>query len=562
MSPDDLERALPIVEWVREYDAEWLRTDLIAGLTVGAAVVPEGMAYATLAGLPLETGLYASLVAVVVYLFMGSSKQVVVGPTSALAILLATQVGTVAASGPSTYVTLVGVTTLLVGMIAVVAWLFRLGFVMNFISGSVVTGFSTGAALFIISTQLPTLFGLGSGTGPFYERVWDVLTMASAVEPTTAILGVSTVLLLLVGERVTPRLPSALIVVALSIVLVNTTGIERRGVAVVGSIPAGVPAITVPTAPLSIATQLLPVALALFVLSYVEGMAAVETFAQRHKNRVDANQELLATGVANLASGLAQGFVVGGSMSRSALNDAVGGRTQAVNAVVALVIITVLFLFTGVLSALPEATLAAIVIVAVTDLIDVAGLQRLWRVDRWEFLTAAVALISVLVVGLLYGVFVGALISVIVVLGRVTYPHTAELGRTATGEEFTDIARHPSDERVPGVLVYRVDAELFFANAPTVRHDVLEKIEARSETIQLVVFDMRSSPTIDLAAADMLADLHDRLAHRGIDLRLAEADGAVRDVLTAADTAQALCETPVNRRVATVIEEWQTGQKQ
>lgn len=562
MSRFDLERVVPSAEWLREYDTGWFRTDLVAGLTVGAAVVPEGMAYAALAGLPLETGLYASLAAVTVYLFLGSSRQVIVGPTSALSILLATQVGAIAATGPSTYVTLVGVTTLLVGLIALLAWLFRLGFVMNFISGSVVTGFSAGAALFIISTQLPKLLGLGSSTGPFYERVWDVLTAVSAVEPTTAILGIGTVLVLLVGEQVAPRSPSALIVVVLSIVLVNATSIERRGVAVVGSIPSGVPAITLPTAPLSVASQLLPVALALFVLSYVEGMAAVETFAQRHKDRVDANQELLATGVANVAAGLAQGFVVGGSMSRSALNDAVGGQSQAVNAVVALVILTVLVLFTGVLSALPETTLAAIVIVAVTNLIDVSGLRRLWRVDRWEFLTAAVALTSVLVVGLLYGVFLGVLISVIVVLGRVTYPHTAELGRTVTGDEFTDIARHPSNERVPGVLVYRVDAELFFANAPTVRDDLLERLDERDDQVRLVVFDMRSSPTVDLTAAEMLGALHERLAHRGINLRLAEADGAVQDVLARADSAHPLCETPVNESVAATIESWQRQQEQ
>ncbi|MFC6977213.1 SulP family inorganic anion transporter [Halomicroarcula sp. GCM10025709] len=380
----DIGTLLPIVEWLREYEPGWLRADLVAGLTVGAAVVPEGMAYAALAGLPLETGLYASLAAVTAYLVVGTSKQVIVGPTSALAVLLATQVGAVATGGAA-YVTLVGVTTLLVGAIAFVAWLFRLGFVMNFISESVLTGFSAGAALFIISTQLPTLLGLDSASGQFYERIWFVLNSLAAIQPLTAAVGVGTVLLLLAGERYAPRLPSALIVVALAIALVTVTGIEEQGVTVVGAVPSGLPVLAVPTTTLSTVVQLLPVALALFILSYVEGMAAVETFAQRHKYRADPDQELLATGLTNTLSGLAQGFVVGGSMSRSALNDAVGGRTQAINAIVAVVLIVVLVFLTGLLSALPEATLAGVVIVAVTKLVDVAELRRLWRVDRGSF---------------------------------------------------------------------------------------------------------------------------------------------------------------------------------
>lgn len=446
------------------------------------------------------------------------------------------------------------------GAIALVGWLFRLGFVMNFISESVLTGFSAGAALFIMSTQLTTLLGLDSTTGQFYERVWYVLTTLSQVQATTAALGIGAIVLLVAGERFAPRVPSALVVVTLAIVLVRTTAIEERGVAVVGTIPSGLPSITVPAAPPSTIVELLPVALALFVLSYVEGMSAVETFAQRHKYRIDPDQELLATGLTNVLSGLIQGFVVGGSMSKSALNDAVGGRTQAVNAVIAVMLVLVLLFLTGVLAALPETALAAVVIVAVTKLIDVAEFRRLWRADRWEFLTAAVALLSVLLVGLLYGVFVGVLISVLVVLGRVTYPHTAELGRRQGSDEFTDIVRHPTDERIPGVFVYRVDAELFFANAPTVRHDLLDRIETSSDPVGLVVFDMRSSPTIDLTAADMLADLHDRLAHQNVDLRLAEANGAVRDTLVAADTAHPLCETPANQAVEAVIDQWQTTQ--
>jgi high affinity sulfate transporter 1 len=552
-----LTATVPILRWAREYDRAWLRGDVVAGLTVAAVVIPEGLAYASLAGLPPETGLYASLFAGIAYLLVGSSKRVIYGPTSALAILLATQVQAVAATTPAGYGTLVAITTLLVGAVALLSWVFRLGFLVNFISESVLTGFAAGTALFIISTQVGKLLGIDAGSGPFYERVWAVRANFTALQPETAVLGVAGLVFLLLGERYAPRLPTALFVVVLSTVLVATTDLASRGVDVIGSVPSGVPAPSVPVASVTTVTDLLPVALALFLLSYVEGMGAVETFARRHGDHADANQELLATGLTNIVAGLGQGFVVGGSLSRSALNDAVGARTQLTNGVVAVVTVVVLLFFSELLVTLPETILAAVVVVAVVRLIDVAGLRELYRVDRLEFLTAISALVGVLVFGVLYGVFIGVLISVFVVVGRTTYPHTAELGRVRESEEFSDLSRHPSNETVQGVLVYRVDAELFFANAPTVRRDLLTRLDERPETPKLIVFDLRSSPTVDLTAAEMLGTLHDELARRSIDLRLAEADGAVRDVLAETTDADALCQFPTNERVASVIEQWQ-----
>ncbi|RRJ33999.1 SulP family inorganic anion transporter [Halocatena pleomorpha] len=549
---------LPISNWIRRYDRSWLRPDLLAGITVAAVIIPEGMAYASLAGLPAETGLYASFFAVSTYLFVGTSRQVIYGPTSALAILLATQIGGITASAsPSRYAALIALTTLLVGGIAIVAWLFRLGFVVNFISESVLTGFSTGAALFIISTQLEALVGITGATGPFYERLWFVLTHLTSIHPLTAAVGVGGIVLLLLGKRYLPRVPTAIVVVLLSIVFVPMVNLGSRGVGVVGPIPSGLPSPVVPPLAPSLVLRLLPVALALFLLSYVEGMGAVETFAQRNRYRADANQELLATGVMNIAAGLGQGFTVGGSMSRSALNDAVGARTPLTNGIVAVILVVVLVFLTEVFTNLPKTILAAIVIVAVTDLIDVSALQRLYRVDILEFTTAIAALGGVLVFGILYGLFIGVLVSLLAVVGRATYPHTAELGRVPDSDAFSDLSRRPSNSRISGVLVYRVNAELFFANVPTVRSDLIAKINDHPSPIDLVVFDLRSSPTVDLTAADMLLTLYEDLAMRDIDFRLAEADGTVRDVLTAARPDHPLCETALNERVITVIEGWQ-----
>lgn len=306
-----------MLEWLPQYNASWLRLDVLAGITVAAAVIPEGLAYASLADMPPETGLYAGLVAGLAYLLLGTSRQVMVGPTSALAILLASGVGTVASGSTFSYGSLVVVTTILVGVFAVIAWAFRLGFLVHFISGSVLTGFSAGAALYIMSTQVSKLLGIESSTPggffgeTFFGRVWFVGTHLGEANPVTLGVGVAGIVLLLLGERYARRAPTALVVVVLSIVLMSVTNLQARGVDIVGPIPSGLPSLTVPSIP-SIGTlgALIPVAASLFLLSYVEGISAVETFARRHDYRIDANQELLADGVANLAAGFAGGFAV------------------------------------------------------------------------------------------------------------------------------------------------------------------------------------------------------------------------------------------------------------
>ena len=322
--------ALPIVKWLPDYDQSWFQSDVIAGVTVAAAVIPEALAYASLANLPPETGLYAALLAVIGYLFFGVSRQVIVGPTSPLALLLASSVGVIAIGSPFMYASLIALTTILVGAIALLAWILRLGFLVNFVSGSVLTGFSAGAALYIVSTQLGILFGIEGGTGIFFERIWYFLTHFTTLNLTTLVVGGAGIILLLAGERLAPRVPSALVVVLLSILVMQVTNLQRCGVAIVGTVPSGLPSLTVPSIPdASTVAALIPVAIALFLLSYVQGIAVIETFARKHQYRIDANQELLADGFSNLASGFGGGFVVGGSMSRSALNDSVGGKDPA-----------------------------------------------------------------------------------------------------------------------------------------------------------------------------------------------------------------------------------------
>ncbi len=427
-----LKSVLPITHWLPRYDRSWLRLDLFAGITVAAAVFPEGMAYASLAGLPPETGLYASLLALLAYVFVGTSRQVIYGPTSALAILVASGVGSVATGGsPAEYASLVALTTVLVGFVSIVAWLLRLGFVVNFISESVLTGFSAGAALYITATQLDKLFGMPRASGTFFARLGFVLSHLGATNLPTLAVGISAIVLLVLGERYARRFPTALIVVLLATGLVAVTDLQGQGVAIVGNIPNGLPPLSIPTVSAGMLPDLLPVALALFLLSYVEGMSAVETFARRHDDSADANQELLADGLSNLFAGLGHGFVVGGSMSRSALNDEIGGKTQLTSGVSVVVLALVLLFFTDLFTTLPETALAAVVIVAVSGLIDVPELRRVYRIDKLEFATAASAFLGVLVFGMLDGVFVGVLVSLLVVVGRATYPNTATLRQSS-----------------------------------------------------------------------------------------------------------------------------------
>ncbi|KTG09970.1 sulfate transporter [Haloprofundus marisrubri] len=548
---------LPVFEWLPQYDRGWLRADVVAGITVAAAVIPEGLAYASLANLPPETGLYAGLLAVSVYFFFGTSRQLIVGPSSALAILLASGVGAVAAGSSASYPTLVALTTLLVGLGAVLAWTLKLGFLVHFISGSVLTGFSAGAALYIMSTQLGKLFGIDGASGIFFERVWFTATHLGAANPETVVVGLSAILLLLVGERFLPRAPNALAVVALAIVVMAVTNLEARGVDIVGPIPSGLPSLTLPTVPdVATLSAILPVAAALFLLSYVEGIGVVETFARRHDYRTDANQELLADGAANLAAGLGGGFAVGGSMSRSALNDAVGGKTQLTNAVIAVVLVVVLLFLTGVFTTLPETVLAAVVIVAVTGLIDTAALRQLFRVSKSEFAIALAALVGVLAFGMLWGVFVGVVSSLLVAISRVSSPPTHELGQLAGTDHFVSIELYPAATTLPDVFVYRVEAELFYANAPTVRGDLLDRLTARDSTVELVVFDLTSSPTVDFEAAQMLEKLQTRLGSREIDLRFAGAESDVREMFETTGLSASVGGVAVEESVADVIHRW------
>jgi high affinity sulfate transporter 1 len=410
-----------------------------------------------------------------------------------------------------------------------------LSVLVSFISESILTGFKAGAALVIASTQLPKLLGVRGGGDDFFHRLGQLVAQAPDTNLLTLAIGAGAILALLLGEKLLPGRPVALGVVLLALVAASLGHVEKQGVQVVGELPAGLPHFQVVGASLGDVRiddlrQLARLAVACFLLAYIESVSAARTFALKHHYAVGPRQEFLGLGAANLLAGLWQGFPVAGGLSQSAVNEKGGARTPLSLALAAAVIALVLLFFTGLFKSLPEAALAAIVLVAVKGLIDLKELRYLWHASRIDFAAAGVALVGVLVMGILDGVLVAVLASVVMVLGRVARPHVAFLGRIPGTDRFSDVARHPENEAVPGVLAFRVEASLVYFNVDHVLETVLAR--ARGEPgLQRVVYDLSNTPYVDVAGARMLSRLHQELARKNIELRVVGAHADVRDRL-------------------------------
>jgi sulfate permease, SulP family len=556
----ELRRYLPILTWLRGYERSMLLSDLMAGLTVAAFTIPESVAYADLAGLPPQAGLYASLVAPLLYFILGTSRQLVIGPTSALSIMVASGLAVFVVSSPEQYAALAALTALLVGAISLVAWLLRLGVVVNFISEPVLVGFSAGAALTIASTQLGKLFGIHGGEGEFFERIAYLLAHLGETHLPSLLFGLAGLAVLWVGHRFFHRWPVALIVVVVSIAIMAAPNLAPEGVATAGDIPTGLPALDVPPIGLDLIIQLLPLALGVFLLAYVEGMSVAKAYASKYGAKVDANQELLALGGASMAAGLFQAFPVGGSLSRSAVNDSSGAKTPLAGGIAALIIGVVLLTIAGVFSLIPEPILAAVVLVAVQGLFDVAALRRLHTVRRVEFWLAIAVLFAVLVFGLLEGVLIGVIVSVLVLMGQSAFPHILVLVREPRSGAYGDREHHPDWQGDPDVLVIGVAAPVFYANAEVVQEGIAEEIAACAQPPRLVVLEFASTQSLDTTTADALGCLaQDLAAVGGPALRLANVSDQPRTLLAQMGHADLLGGADHRQPIGEVIAEWRAG---
>jgi high affinity sulfate transporter 1 len=532
-SASGLRSLLPPLQWLSGYRAQWLRPDAIAGITLAAYAVPVSMAYASLAGLPPHYGIYCYMLGGLCYAVFGTSRQLAIGPTSAIAMLVGATVAGMAEGDPARWAAIAALAALAVAALSFLAWLLRLSGLVSFISETILLGFKAGAALTIAMTQLPKLFGVKGGGDHFFDRAWTLAGQLGDTNLAVLCLGLAALALLLLGEKFMPQRPVALFVVALAIVVVALIpALSQSGVATVGALPSGLPSFTLPSLRLRDVDGILPLSFACFLLAYIESISAARTLAVKHDYEIDSRQELLALGAANLAAAFGQGFPVAGGLSQSAVNDKAGARTPLSLAFAAATLAACLLFLTGLLANLPTVVLAAIVLVAVKGLIDVQALRHLWRVSRSEFRVAMVALVGVLLLGILQGVLVAAIASLIMLLASAARPHVAFLGRIPGTRRYSDLERHPDNERLPGIEVFRVESSLLYFNVDHVRRVVWQRLETAPK-FRLVVCDLSDSPVVDVAGAKMLAGLHRDLARRGIQLRIVEAHAKVRDLLRA-----------------------------
>ena len=524
----------PPARWLADYRAAWLTGDIVAGVTLAAYAIPVSLAYAGLAGLPPQVGVYGYLLGGLGYALLGSSRQLAIGPTSAISLMIAGTVGAMASGDVERYAQIASLAAFTVALLCLLAWLLRLSALVRLISDSILVGFKAGAGLTIAMTQLPSLLGVAGGGHNFFERAVVLAGQLGHIHYLVLAIGIVAILLLVLGERWLPGKPVALAVVALAIVAATLFGLPALGVPVTGAIPPGLPSLEGPALRLRDVEDIVPLAVGCLLLAYIEGVSAARAFAAKHGYPLDPRQEFLGLGAANLAAALGQGYPVAGGLSQSAVNDKAGARTPLALVFASVTLALCLLFLTGLLENLPKAVLAAVVLTAVYGLMDFPAMLRMWRISRIDFYAAAIALAAVLLLGILHGILVAALASVVMLLTRAARPHVAFLGRIPGTSSYSDLARHPENEPLPGVVAFRTEASLLYVNADSVLEAVMDRVRSQGPAgIRLVVCDLSASPHIDLAGSGMLHRLHDELAQHGIALQIVGAHGRLRDLLRA-----------------------------
>ncbi|WP_043734884.1 SulP family inorganic anion transporter [Streptomyces zinciresistens] len=518
-------RLLPGAVVLLGYRRSWLRGDLVAGVTVAAYLVPQVMAYAGVAGLPPVAGLWAILPALALYALFGSSRLLSVGPESTTALMTATVVGPLAAAGPARHATLALTLAVTVGLLCLVAWALRLGFVADLLSRPVLIGYMAGVALIMMADQLPKLTGVGTAETRFFPQVWSFAGDLADADPATVLLSAGSLVLLFLVARSAPAVPGPLLAVVLATVAVVALGLDaRHGVEVIGEIPSGLPA---PARPdwTAVPGLVLP-ALGVLLVAYTDVILTARAFTGGARDagtgpRLDADQEFLALGAANLGAGVLHGFPVSSSASRTALADSSGARSQAYSLVAGAVVLAVLLFLGPLLARTPSAVLGALVVYAAVRMIDLAGFRRLKSFRRRELLLAAGCLAGVLALDILYGVLVAVGLSVAELLTRVARPHDAVLGVVPGVAGMHDVADYPAARTVPGLLVYRYDSPLFFANAEDFRRRALAAVDAHRGPVRWFVLNAEANVEVDITALDALDELRRELGRRGVVFALA-----------------------------------------
>jgi SulP family sulfate permease len=525
------QKLFPPLLWLKSYNRKTLKGDFIAGITLAAYGIPVSLAYATLAGLPPQYGIYGYLIGGFFYALLGTSKQLAIGPTSAISLVIGTTIATLAKGDVQRWADIASLTALVFAALAILAYLLRLSGIINFISETVLVGFKAGAALTIGLTQLPKLFGVNGGGANFLDRIVTLIQQLPETNFAVFVFGIIAILILFFGEKIMPGKPVAIVIVFLSIFLVSATSLGLQDIATVGIIPSGLPEFHVPNLNVHDIDSVLPLATACFLLSYIESVSAARTLAQKNNYFIDPRQELLAIGIANAAVALGQGYPVAGGLSQSAVNDNAGAKTPLSLVFASLAIAFCLLFLTGFLQNLPTVILAAIVLVAIRGLFDLKEMQHLYRINKQEFYVAMIALVGVLIWGILTGVLLAAIVTLLLMIKATSKPNVAFLGRIPGTKRYTDIERHPDNEIIDGVLIVRVESPILYFNVENIKEQIWDKIYNETNPLKTVILDLNSSPRLDIAGARFLKQLFIDLKEKNICLKIAEARSEVRDIL-------------------------------
>jgi sulfate permease, SulP family len=521
--PAGVHRYVPILTWLPGYDRSWLRFDLIAGATIWGLLVPESMAYAGLAGLPAQAGLYTLLATLAAYAVFGTSRHLVAGATSASAVLLASGIADLGSSSTAEYAARGAAMILFCAVLLLLAGLLRLGFVAQFLSRPVMEGFVFGLALFVTVSQLPKLFGIEKGAGDTVRQFVHVLTHLGDTNGTTLAVGAGALALLFAVDRFAPRVPGGLVALVLGIGLSAALDLSQHGVAIVGTVPSGLPSVGVPSIEGGDVIPLLAAAAGMALVIFSESLGAAQNFATKFGYEIDPDQELIALGVANAGSGFLGGLAGGGSLSQSAVNEGAGARSEVSPLVAAALILVTVLVLTPLFKDLPEAVLAALIIHAVSHLWKVAEFRRYYDEQRVECALGLATLVGVITLDVLPGLVIGVVSMLLLVMYQASRPHLSVQGRVpGVSGAYGDIERHPDYPTVPGLLVLRLEAPLWYANATLVR-DRVKMLVGRSDPLpRAVIVAAGASEALDVTSAEMLEQLVTTLHSAGIDFALAD----------------------------------------
>lgn len=521
----------PIASWLPSYRKSYLGWDLIAGITLASFVLPESMAYATLAGVPTYFGIYCCIAGGLLFALFTTSKHVAVGPTSSISLMVGSTLAILAKGDPGRWAQIAELTALTVTGVCLLAFIFRLSSLVNFISDSILLGFKAGAALSIMATQLPKLFGVEGGGKNFFMRIGTLIQHIPETNWTVFIFGIIALAILIAGDIFFKGKPISLLVVIAAILVISNTSLGSQGIHITGKIPAGLPHLSRPSLRLRDIDGVLELAVACFLMGYIETISAARTFAMKNNYQINPRQELLSMGAANLASAFASGYVVSGGLSQSTVNEKSGARTPLSLIICSGTLALILLYLTSLLENLPEVILAVIVLHAVSGLIKIKELKRIWQLSRDEFGVAMIAILGVLFLGILRGVLISVILSLVLLIRRMTSPSVALLGRVGKTSVFTDAARHTDNQIYPGMMILRIESSIFYFNAGNIFDKIRERLKRSPTETRLLIIDLSASNHVDVAGSKMLLELAKELQTKNISLKIVDALSHVREIL-------------------------------